>query len=216
MAFLCNVTCDGLGGTVKRLAARTSLQRPYSEQIMTPRQLFEWASINIPTITFTYTSLEEYERQQIFLETRFQKARTIPGTHKYHSFVPISKDKVRTRYFSSSKISKEFYVSAQQNELDLDELSGFVTCCYDKQWWVACVLQIDTDGEICTVRVAALHPHGPSSSFKYPTTRHILNLSIPDILTKVDPGTRTGRVYTLTSKESKNASEKLRYYMGTK
>ena len=32
--------CDGLGGTVKRLAARTSLQRPYSEQIMTPRQLF--------------------------------------------------------------------------------------------------------------------------------------------------------------------------------
>ena len=29
--------CDGLGGTVKRLAARASLQRPYNDQIMTPR-----------------------------------------------------------------------------------------------------------------------------------------------------------------------------------
>ena len=27
--------CDGIGGTVKRLAARASLQKPYSDQIMT-------------------------------------------------------------------------------------------------------------------------------------------------------------------------------------
>ena len=27
--------CDGIGGTVKRLTARASLQRPYSEQILT-------------------------------------------------------------------------------------------------------------------------------------------------------------------------------------
>ena len=40
--------CDGVGGTVKRLAARASLQRPYEQQIMTPRQLFEWAIENIP------------------------------------------------------------------------------------------------------------------------------------------------------------------------
>ncbi len=33
----------GLGGTVKCLAARASLQRPYDEQIMTPLQLDEWA-----------------------------------------------------------------------------------------------------------------------------------------------------------------------------
>ncbi len=28
--------CDGLGGTVKR---------PYNDQIMTPRQLFDWAAV---------------------------------------------------------------------------------------------------------------------------------------------------------------------------
>ena len=35
--------CDGLGDTVKRLAARASLQQPYEYQIMTPHQLYEWA-----------------------------------------------------------------------------------------------------------------------------------------------------------------------------
>ena len=40
--------CDGLGRTVKRLAAPVSLQRPYNDQLMTPRQLFDWACTSIP------------------------------------------------------------------------------------------------------------------------------------------------------------------------
>ena len=55
--------CDGLGGTVKRLAAKASLQspmktsksklaKPYEDQIMTLFQLYEWASKNIPSVTF--------------------------------------------------------------------------------------------------------------------------------------------------------------------
>ena len=78
--------CDGLGGTVKRLAARASLQRPYDEQIMTPRQLFEWASDNIPAVSFEYCSTEDYKREQTHLEERFQRSRMIPGTRKLHSF----------------------------------------------------------------------------------------------------------------------------------
>ena len=34
---------DGLGGTLKRQAARASLQRPLNGQIQTPKQLYEWA-----------------------------------------------------------------------------------------------------------------------------------------------------------------------------
>ena len=44
--------CDGVGGTVKRLAARASLQRPIDQQILTPCQLFEWARENIPSSVF--------------------------------------------------------------------------------------------------------------------------------------------------------------------
>ncbi len=46
--------CDGVGGTVKRLAARASLQKPYTDQIMTPRQLFDWVSTHITSIHFGY------------------------------------------------------------------------------------------------------------------------------------------------------------------
>ena len=48
--------CDGIGGTVKRLAANASLQRPYSEHIMTPRQLFQFAEDNISGIRFFLTA----------------------------------------------------------------------------------------------------------------------------------------------------------------
>ena len=44
--------CDGIGGTIKRLAAKDSLQRPYCEQTMTPRQLFQFAEDNISGISF--------------------------------------------------------------------------------------------------------------------------------------------------------------------
>ena len=77
--------CDCLGGTtVKRLAARASLQRPYNDQIMTPRQLFDWASTAVPSVHLGYCSMEDYEREQHNLE------RTIPGTRKLHSSVRVS------------------------------------------------------------------------------------------------------------------------------
>ena len=74
--------CDGVGGTVKRLAARASLQRPYKDQILTPHQLFEFGSAAIPTVNFhfTSTSVEDHERESTFLEKRFELKRTIAGT----------------------------------------------------------------------------------------------------------------------------------------
>ena len=117
--------CDGVGGTVKRLAARVSLQRPYDQQIMTPRQLFDWAAENVPATFFQYCSLEDYKKEEIFLEKRFKQARTIPGTRRLHSFTPVSKTSTGTKEYSSSSSSKE----------------ERVTIYGDDQWWVACVLQ---------------------------------------------------------------------------
>ena len=38
--------CDGVGGTIKRLAVHASLQCPFSNQILTPKQLFDFAEVN--------------------------------------------------------------------------------------------------------------------------------------------------------------------------
>ena len=200
--------CDGVGGTVKRLAARSSLQHPYDQQIMTPRQLFEWAVDNIPAVTFQYLTEDDYKSEQVLLEQRFEQSRTIPGTRKLHCFVPLSRHKVSTKAYSSSSISKVERVTIEEGDLVLEEIKGFVTCAYDDDWWLACVLQVDEDSE--EISVSFLHPRGPSRSFRYPPTPDILSIPIEDVLTVVDPRTAKGCTYTLTQTASRAATEKLR------
>ena len=42
--------CDGIGGTIKRMAAYASLQQPATGQILSPMSLFEFANSEIPGI----------------------------------------------------------------------------------------------------------------------------------------------------------------------
>lgn len=45
--------CDGIGGNLKRLAARASLQASSQNQILTPEALYQWAKINLTeTVVF--------------------------------------------------------------------------------------------------------------------------------------------------------------------
>ena len=44
--------CDGIDGTVKRLVARASLQATTHNQIITPRDMFKWATDHIPGVRF--------------------------------------------------------------------------------------------------------------------------------------------------------------------
>ena len=200
--------CDGLGGTVKRLAARASLQRPYNDQLMTPRQLFDWACNNIPAAYFGYCSNEDYVREQSSLEHRFQLSRTIPGTRKLHSFVPILDNTVEVKFYSSSDVSRKERVALAKNEIPPESIGGFVTCLYEENWWLACVLEVCSDNK--EVKLTFLHPHGPSNSFKYPEPQNIHTIPMDDILTLVDPRTRSGHVYSLTKKEITFATEQLR------
>ena len=137
--------CDGVGGTVKRLAARASLQRPYDEQIMTPRQLFEWAVENLPTVTFEYCSMDDYQSEAFLLGERFQKSCTIPGTRKLHAFIPSSGSTLSTKVYSMSPNSVEKKVTIPEGDLFIENLHGFVTCLHREHWWVGCIIHVDED-----------------------------------------------------------------------
>ncbi|RXG51976.1 hypothetical protein Avbf_06493, partial [Armadillidium vulgare] len=71
--------CDGLGGAVKRLAARASLQRPYEYQ------------------TLTLNSFES-------LCNRFRQALIILGTQQFHAFLPVNSNtsKIHVKLFSEA------------------------------------------------------------------------------------------------------------------
>lgn len=194
--------CDGLGGTVKRLATKASLQRPYDQQIMTPYQLFEFANVHIPGIEFKYCTTEEYNENEKILTKRFEKTKTVKGTHKFHAVIPVSETQIETRIYSlGNERTIEEPAMTDGSSTDMENVeSGFVTVAYDNFWWLACILA--KKHEVNEIKVSFLHPRGPARSFYYPQPKQdILDLKIEDLLKKVSPRTATGRMYTLTEEE---------------
>jgi hypothetical protein len=142
--------CDGVGGTVKRLAAQARLQRPYNNQRMTPRQLYEFENAEIKNITFHFATVCEHDREAKLLEARFAMSRTIPGTHRLHSFRPVTNEEIEVRDFSASPNMRTECISTQKRNdsmllpkyLDFADLQGYVTAEYDGKWWLACIVRI--------------------------------------------------------------------------
>ena len=165
---------------------------------MTPHQLFDWACASISSVHFDYCSNDEYELELQKLEERFEQSRTIPGTRKLHSFVPLTLSEVRVRHYSGSDTYRDEKVSQTGEELQPEAVIGFVTCLVEKKWWLACVLDVI---EQVQVKLTLLHPHGPSRSFRYPVKEDVHIIELKNILTTVNPRTVTGRTYSLSKKE---------------
>lgn len=95
-------TCDCIGGTVKRLAARASLQRSFDHQIMAPHELFTWAQDNIQGITVLWVSKKAVQQKSAQLAAWFRKATTVKGTRMYRYFRPFSLTSLYTSVTSFS------------------------------------------------------------------------------------------------------------------
>ena len=117
---------------------------------------------------------------------------------------------MEVKFYSLSDVSRKERVALAKNEIPPESIAGhgFVTCLYEENWWLACVLEVCSDNK--EVKLTFLHPHSPSNSFKYPEPQNIHTIPMDDILTLVDPRTRSGCVYSLTKKGITFATEKLR------
>lgn len=98
--------CDGIGGTLKRKAARASLTRAFDRQITSAQLLYEWAISTNMEVDIDYSTIAEYEATEEKLYERFQHAKTIKGTQKYHCFIPKEGGKMQLKYYSLSESSK--------------------------------------------------------------------------------------------------------------
>ena len=81
--------CDGIEGTVKRLARKESLQRHLDRQIITTNELLEFCKSNITNINFQLISKEAVDSTRLAMKNRFKDVQTLPGTRSFHSFQPI-------------------------------------------------------------------------------------------------------------------------------
>ncbi|KAL5491066.1 hypothetical protein EMCRGX_G016283 [Ephydatia muelleri] len=200
---------DGAGGTLKRITARRSLQKPYQDQILTTRQLYEFAVSQIKGMHFGFATVAEHDQEAKLLQEQLKTSRTVPGTQKIHSVVPVATNLIEVRPFSYSTSSRKEKVALTHlpNSFSACAPGGYVTVAYEGSCWLGCVLSVDESERAVTVTF--LHPCIPARSYVYPEQEDIMVVDPSDILTTANPTTVTGRTYTLTKKEMEEASSAL-------
>ena len=126
--------CDGVDGTIKRLAAHASLQQPQHKQILTPRQLYEFSRAKITGITSFYVCSENIQRNHSFLENKFSQGKTLPGTRSYHSSVALSSTQIRLCRISSEGepniVQRNDIAVDNQFNIDNIEAGSYIGCLY--------------------------------------------------------------------------------------
>jgi hypothetical protein len=188
--------CDGIDGTTKREVTKSSLQGPFNEQILMAKDMFEYCKENIKRIAYMYVKNEDIVIHKEKLKDRFENCQRIPGTRKYHIFVPEPENNVRCYLTSKSKeyekfcIMKAVQLSVKHNDI--------VACVYDKQWWLGIIVDVSVENK--DILVKFYHPAGPRTSFKM-TQEDKVWLPLINVLRKLSPSelyTVTGHSYNIT------------------
>ena len=91
------------------------------------------------------------------------------------------------------------------DDVDINDIVGFVTYQYSDKWWLGCVLGVEGN----EVKISFLKPYRPSPPFKYPQFPDILVAHKREVLIKVNPTTARGRVYRLMESEAQKANKNL-------
>lgn len=207
--------CDGIGGTVKRLAARASLHRPYENQILDSEDLFSFCSTNISNIKFFHVPSTKIDQIGLELQQRFAEVPTaISGTRNYHCYIPIPNctSRILVSHLSHSltkeeKILKKESLAANPNQISI---SSFVCCIYDNHWWLGIVTDISQDKGDFLVKF--MIPHGPSLQFSWPIKDDLCWVPLKNMLIRVPvPSTSsTGRSYRIEPQTFKDIEEAFR------
>jgi hypothetical protein len=84
--------CDGNGGTIKRMAKDACIRK--TAEINSAKQFYDWATSQEvkhqfkKDWEFIYATDTDYTDAEIMLKERFDDLVPIPGTKKYHAFIP--------------------------------------------------------------------------------------------------------------------------------
>ena len=111
---------DGIGGTVKRLTRKTSLQRPVSNQILSLEAMYSFCVENISGAQFIKVLDQDVIDHEKTLSSRFELAQTIPGPQNFHRFVPVTESTLKAFKISNQKDDPKLNVT--DNAIDANEL----------------------------------------------------------------------------------------------
>lgn len=190
--------CDGIGGSVKRLLTKASLQISDGNSINTVEKCMEFCEKNILNVKFWFLKKEYITEIRKNLEFRFLKATTIPGTRSFHCFIPLDNNTIATKRISADEnFSTLFTFCGETTLVKMSEMCihNYVACKYEAHWFFGIILsKHEEEGD---VKVRFMHPHGPSHSFYWPSIDDICLVPVCNIISCIDsPTTKgSGRMY---------------------
>lgn len=187
--------CDGIGGTVKFLARRASLQRPNADQILTSKQLYEFADGEIKNIKFIWMSTTDRENHEANQEARHCDAKTINGTREQHQFIPQLDGVLELRRISNDTICTTHTSGANNRQLSDTVLPGrYVASIYENHWYVGSVTQIG-QSDFDEIEVSFMEVGDMPLSYRYPRKPDICWVARQDILSVLELTTQNHRTY---------------------
>lgn len=101
--------CDGVGGSVKRSAAKASLRLPTDKQILTALSLYNWLKDhgNYQNVDFVFSSVTDYDKNVRKLNSRFDNKNRVKDLQKQHCIIPLDNGKIKSKIYSDSLESIE-------------------------------------------------------------------------------------------------------------
>lgn len=100
---------DGVGGSVKRAAAKASLRLPPTEQILSPEALYNWLENNgnFKNVDFAFSPKSDYDKNVEKLKKRFENASQVKDIKKFHCINPLSNGRVECKVYSGYSVTKQ-------------------------------------------------------------------------------------------------------------
>lgn len=109
--------CDGIGGNIKRMAKNASNT---GILINDAKQFYDWAMTEQQNgrfhadWEFVYVPQKDYDDAENKLRNRFEGLRTLPGTKKFHEFIPLNENQISVSEYSGCETKIQFFLHKQE------------------------------------------------------------------------------------------------------
>ena len=192
--------CDGIGGTIKRLARDESLRR--TKNTINNFQAFtEFCLGNFENIKFFVLTSDHLQSERPQMEDKYAAGKTVPGTRSFHQIIPTGVNLISCKRLSSDDFficNHKFGESLTREEY---QTGKYVAVVYDQDWYVGLIEERDGDEYM----INFMHPRNPPGSVHWPARKDSCLTPLNNILCQIqvpDPSTNRAREFVLQDNES--------------
>ena len=136
--------CDGIGGTVKCLIARASLQ---NTPILNINEMYEWSASHIDDVKFFKVTENEVESHINTFDLENRYSQKYNGIRSHHSFI-LKNGALEMRRVSADKCYTEINLDNKSfpfDDIDVFKPGMYAACVYDNKWYIGNILEVSKE-----------------------------------------------------------------------